>query len=65
MDVFINASKVAIQHLKSEGWVLNHMFSSEDNPKVRIPARGGKEESFSYIKETPEEIIEKLYVAQG
>ena len=65
VDVFIRLTREAVQELKETGYVVSHAGAADTNPKVVIPANNGNKPGLAYLKECPEDLIEKLYRNQG
>ena len=67
VDIFLHASKTAVDHLVADGYVVNHSFASDMNPRVSLPASLAKDGKppFARLKECSPELLEKLYLKQG
>ena len=67
MDVFLHASKEAVDSLIQEGYTVTQSSAADMNPRVALPASMGKDgkPGFAYLKACQPEILEKLYIQQG
>ena len=67
VDVFIHASKEAVDKLIEIGHVVNHAMAADLNPRVALPASMGRDgkSPFASLKECSQELLEKLYLQQG
>ena len=67
VDIFIHASKEAVELLIADGYTVNHVGASDMNPRVALPASATKDgkPGFADLKACSPELLAKLYVNQG
>ena len=67
LDIFIHATKEAVDSLIADGYAVSHTSAADMNPRVALPASVGKDgkPGYAFLKACQQELLEKLYKNQG